>query len=175
VKNSDHPLVSLAKKAVEKYISAGVTVSPSKAIPESFMTKKAGVFVSISNNGNLRGCIGTYAPARENIASETIGNAISAATQDTRFDPITKEELPSLDYDIYILNEPQPIKDISELDVKKYGIVVVGNDSRKRGLLLPNLEGVKTVDEQIGIAAQKAGINPNSEEISIYRFTAEKL
>ncbi len=174
MKNSDHPLVILAKKTIEKYISEGKTISPPESFPENFSARKAGVFVSINNSGNLRGCIGTYAPTRENIAYETIANAISAASQDTRFDPITVDELPSLDYDVYVLEEPRLVADLSELDVKKYGIVVRGAKTKRCGLLLPNLEGIKTIEEQIHIASQKGGIDLKKEKIAIYRFTAEK-
>ncbi|MCX6758875.1 MAG: AmmeMemoRadiSam system protein A [Candidatus Nealsonbacteria bacterium] len=174
MKNSDHPLVILAKEAIEKYISQGKTISPPESFPKNFLAQKAGVFVSINNNGDLRGCIGTYAPTKENIAYETIANAISASSQDTRFGPITVDELPSLDYDVYVLEEPRLIADLSELDVKKYGIVVVAEGSPKCGLLLPNLEGIKTIEEQINIASKKGGIDPKKEKIAIYRFTAEK-
>jgi hypothetical protein len=174
VKNSNHPLVLLARKATEKFIREEKIIAPSASVSREFLNRKAGVFVSISNCRRLRGCIGTYAAAKENIALETIANAVSAASQDARFEPITENELPMLDYDVYVLDEPRLINDISELDVKKYGIIVADNASKKCGLLLPDLEGVKTVEEQIHIASQKAGIDLKKEKISIYRFTAEK-
>jgi len=174
VKKTSHPLAELAREAITKYITGGETISPPVAFPKEFLNKKAGVFVSIHSNGNLRGCIGTYGPTKANVAEETIANAISAAAEDIRFEPITAAELPVLNYDIYVLDEPVLIKDISELDVNKYGIIVAGLLSGKRGLLLPGLEGIESVEEQIYIAAQKAGIDLKKEKISIYRFTADK-
>jgi len=183
-----HPLVSLAKSAVENYILEKEIISPPEDLPKEFLEKKAGTFVTIEKSGELRGCIGTYLPTRENIAKEVIHNAIAAATEDWRFGPVQKEELPYLSYTVYILSEPELVKDISELDPKKYGIIVKsvpispsgdvifnGHFVPKTGVLLPDLEGVDTVEKQIFIACQKAGIDPQRERFLIYRFTAEKL
>jgi AmmeMemoRadiSam system protein A len=183
-----HPLVLLAKSSVENYIKTGKIISFSKDLPEEFLKTKAGVFVTIEKNGQLRGCIGTYLPTKENIAKEIIENAIIAATEDYRFRPIKNEELPLLSYTVYILGEPEQIKNIKELNPKKYGIIVKNillpitekKDAIfdewpkvKSGLLLPDLEGINTAEEQITIACQKAGIDPK-EEITIYRFSAKK-
>jgi AmmeMemoRadiSam system protein A len=193
-----HPLVSLAKIAVENYINNGIIISPPLDLPKEFLEKKAGTFVTIEKNGELRGCIGTYLPTRENIVQEIIFNAIAAATEDWRFGPIEKEELPYLSYTVYILSEPELVKDISELDPKKYGIIVKtvpilanfhefeheysrmdvvfnGHFVPKTGLLLPDLEGVDTIEKQISIACQKAGIDPQREKFLIYKFTVEKF
>lgn len=180
-------LVELAKSAVENYIKYGRIITPDANLPIELLTKKAGTFVTIKKDGNLRGCIGTYLPTKENIAEEIIYNAIAAATEDCRFGPIQKEELPELSYAVYILNEPELVKNISELDPRKYGIIVKtvpispkgnvvfnGVLTYKSGLLLPDLEGVDTVEKQISIACQKGGINPPSEKIIIYKFTVEK-
>jgi AmmeMemoRadiSam system protein A len=182
-----HPLVSLAKSAVENYIFEKKIISPPEDLPEEFLKKRAGTFVTIEKNGELRGCIGTYLPIRENIAKEVIHNAIAAATEDWRFGPIQKEELPYLSYTVYILSEPELVKDISELDPKKYGVIVKsipispsgdvvfnGHFIPKTGVLLPDLEGVDTVEKQIFIACQKAGIDHRKEKFLIYRFTVEK-
>jgi AmmeMemoRadiSam system protein A len=193
-----HPLVFLAKSSVENYILEKKIISPPEDLTKEFLRKKAGTFVTIEKNGELRGCIGTYLPTRENIAEEIIHNAISAATEDWRFGPVQKEELPYLSYTVYILSEPELVKDISNLDPKKYGIIVKtvpilanfhefeheysrmdvvfnGHFVPKTGVLLPDLEGVDTVEKQIFIACQKAGIDPQRERFLIYRFTAEKL
>jgi len=183
-----HPLVSLAKSAVENYILEKEIISPPEDLPKEFLEKKAGTFVTIEKSGELRGCIGTYLPTRENIAKEVIHNAIAAATEDWRFGPVQKEELPYLSYTVYILSEPELVKDISELDPKKYGIIVKsvpispsgdvifnGHFVPKTGVLLPDLEGVDTVEKQIFIACQKAGIDPQRERFLIYRFTVEKF
>ncbi|MDD5145356.1 MAG: AmmeMemoRadiSam system protein A [Candidatus Pacebacteria bacterium] len=166
-----HPFAVLAKKAVETYINEGKIISLPSDLSKEFLEKKAGAFVTLEKNGKLRGCIGTYLPTRNNVAEEIIYNAISAATEDYRFDTVQADELPQLSYTVYILNEPGLISDIKELNPKKFGIIV--RSGRKCGLLLPDLEGVDTVEEQISICCQKGGIDPK-EKISIYKFTVEK-
>ena len=191
-------LVNLAKKTVETFIEEGKIISPPEGLSEEFLKRKAGTFVTIEKNGKLRGCIGTYLPTRKNIAEEVIQNAIAAATEDWRFGPVEKEELPHLSYTVYILNEPELVKDLKELDPKKYGVIVKtvpivanlhefeheytrmdvvfnGHFVPKTGLLLPDLEGVDTIEKQISIACQKAGIDPEREKFLIYRFTVEKF
>jgi len=182
--------VLLAKKAVENYIKEKKIISLSEDLPEEFLTKKSGTFVTIERNSELRGCIGTYLPTKKNIAEEIIHNAIAAATEDYRFSPIQKQELPELSYTVYVLDKPESIKSIDELDPKKYGILVKsqsfspGSDvvfepapsiHSKSGLLLPDLEGVNTVEKQISIACQKGNINPDTEKIMIYKFKVEKF
>jgi len=184
-----HPLIDLAKQTVETFIKKGEIISLPEDLLKEFLEKKAGTFVTIMKNGELRGCIGTYLPTRENIAEEVIYNAIAAATEDYRFGPIQEEELPYLSYTVYILNEPELIKDLKELNPKKYGIIVKtmlitrpdgtdvvfnGHIPYKSGLLLPDLEGVDTIEKQISIACQKGGIDPSREKILIYKFTVEK-
>lgn len=184
-----HPLIPLAKEAVETFIREKKIISPPEDFPREFLTKRAGIFITIEKDGKLRGCIGTYLPTRVNIAQEIIRNAISAATRDHRFSSISERELPSLSYTIYILGYPEPVKDTKELDPKKFGIVVRtgplafpneenvvfnGVVPHKTGLLLPNLEGVDTVEQQISIACQKGGIDPTEEKLIIYKFTVEK-
>ena len=182
-----NPLIYLAKQAVETFINKGEIISPIKDLPKEFLERKAGTFVTIEKNSELRGCIGTYLPTKENIAQEIISNAIAAATEDYRFGPIQKEELPALSYTVYILNKPELVKDIKELDPKKFGIIIRtvpissttdvvfnGHFASKSALLLPDLEGIDTVEKQISIACQKGGINPEQEKIIIYKFIVEK-
>jgi AmmeMemoRadiSam system protein A len=179
--------LKLAKEAVETFIRENKVIEPKADLPEELLKKRAGVFVTIKKEGSLRGCIGTYLPTKENVAKEIINNAILAATQDDRFLPIQKGEIPYLEYVVYILEEPEPIKDLSELDPKKYGIIVRalpiknsknvffdGKTPPKTGLLLPNLEGVETKEKQLFYACQKAGIDPEKEKIMIFRFRAKK-
>ena len=181
--------VLLAKESIENFIKKGKILLPSNNLPNEFLTKKTGTFVTIMKGGELRGCIGTYLPTKENIAKEIIQNAIAAATEDYRFGPVQKEELPELSYTVYILNEPELVKDIKELNPKKFGIIVKtvpitspdgtdvvfnGHLPLKSGLLLPDLEGVDTIEKQVSIACQKGGINPASEKVLIYKFTVEK-
>lgn len=166
--------VNLAKLAVEEFVKNGKVIEPPKNISKDLLTKKAGVFVSIYKHGNLRGCIGTYLPTKDNVAKEIISSAISA-TQDPRFPPVSKEELPDLSYEVYILGTLKPIKSIDELDPQKYGILVRSLDYPfKSGLLLPALKDIDTREKQIFIACRKAGIDPSREKIAIYKFEAEK-
>jgi AmmeMemoRadiSam system protein A len=169
-----NPLVLLAKTAAEKYIKEKKFLDVPDDLPKDFYIKKAGVFVTITKKGQLRGCIGTFLPTKNNIAEETIHNAISAATEDWRFDKISQKELPSLSYEVSILSNPEQVNDISELNAKKFGIIVKSASAGSCGLLLPDLEGVDTPQEQIDICCQKGNINPEKEKLLIYRFTVEK-
>lgn len=166
--------ISLAKSAIETYIEEEKIITPPTNLSKEFLERKSGVFVTIEKEKELRGCIGTYLATRQNIAEEIIHNAIAAATEDYRFSPIKKEELSLLSYTVYLLNPPEPVKDIKELDPKKFGIIIRAVSSFKTGLLLPDLEGVDTIEKQLAIVCQKAGINSLREKISIYKFTVEK-
>jgi AmmeMemoRadiSam system protein A len=171
--------VKLAKDTIETYIKTGKKMEIPKDLPKEFYNERKGVFVTIykksANNHNkaLRGCIGTFAPTKENIAQEIIDNAISAATCDWRFGPTTEEELNDLLYEVSLLNPPERINSIENLNPKTYGVIVKSADG-KTGLLLPDIEGVKTPEHQIAIACQKAGIDAQKEKIELYRFTVEK-
>ena len=172
-------IIKLAQKAVEKYIKQGEKITPSPDLPGRLLKEKSGVFVTIKKGENLKGCIGTYKPTEENIAKEIIENAIVAATKDNRFPSITEKELEQLSYEVSLLSEPKMIKKLEELNPEKYGVIVknVSSDSQtstKAGLLLPNLSGIDTKEEQIGMACQKAGIDPQKENIVVYMFTAKK-
>jgi AmmeMemoRadiSam system protein A len=164
-----HPLVELAKKTVETFVKEGKVLKPEKLTPE--MKEKAGVFVSIHKLGELRGCIGTIEPQRSNLAEEVIANAIASATRDPRFFAIAPDELKDLDYSVDVLTTPERIKSPDQLDPKKYGCIVEAG--WRKGLLLPDLEGVDTVEEQIDICRQKGGIAPN-EPVRLYRFEVKR-
>lgn len=159
--------VRLARKTIEEYIRKGQKIEVPKELPEEMYSGKAGVFVSIKEDGKLRGCIGTIQAVQASIAEEIIENAISASTRDSRFSPIEPDELDRLVISVDVLGSMEPIDSPEELDVKKYGVVVT--KGYKRGLLLPNLEGVDTVEEQIGIAKRKAGIGED-EKVRLERF-----
>jgi len=163
------PLVQLAKKTVETFVSEGKVIKPEKPTPE--MKEKAGVFVSIHKQGELRGCIGTFEPQQRNVAEEIIANAISSATRDPRFPAVAPNELKDLDYSVDVLTSPEPVESQDQLDPRKYGVIVEAGF--RRGLLLPDLEGVDSVDYQIDICRQKAGIMPN-EPIKLYRFEVKR-
>ncbi|MFC1929979.1 AmmeMemoRadiSam system protein B [Chloroflexota bacterium] len=165
-----HPLVKLAKNTVETYVKEGkIPDIPQELAPE--MKEKAGVFVSIHKLSALRGCIGTFEPQQENVAKEIITNAISSTTRDPRFSPITPDELDQLSYSVDVLTRPEPVADKSQLDPERYGVIV--ESGWRRGLLLPDLEGVDSVEYQIDICRQKAGIS-SDEPIKLYRFEAKR-
>ncbi|MBF0464211.1 MAG: AmmeMemoRadiSam system protein A [Nitrospirae bacterium] len=166
-----HALVKLAKNAISEYIKNKIVISPPEDMaPE--MRGRAGVFVSLKKGGQLRGCIGTFSPIRENVAMEIIRNALSAATEDPRFSPVRSDELEEIKYSVDVLTAPEKVNDISELNPAKYGVIVgYGN---RRGLLLPDLEGVDTVDEQLRITKMKAGIDPLETDVEIYKFEVRR-
>lgn len=165
-KNED-AYVGLARKTIEEYITMGKTPDIPEELPEEMQKKQAGVFVSIKKDGRLRGCIGTIEAVQSSIAKEIVANAISAATRDPRFSPIKQAELPWLTISVDVLGDTEKISSTDELDVKRYGVIVT--KGRRRGLLLPNLEGVDTVEEQLAIAKQKAGI-AEDEPVEMERF-----
>ena len=165
-----HPIVKLAKETVESYIREGNTPQPKELIPE--MKERAGVFVSIHKYGELRGCIGTFEPTKNNVAEEIIANAISSSTSDPRFPPVAASELDDLEYSVDVLTKPEPVRDTSQLDPKKYGIIV--ESGFRRGLLLPDLEGVDSVEEQIAICRLKAGISAD-EPVNLHRFRVRRF
>ena len=167
---SKSALVELAGKTIEVYIKEKKIVEPPVELSGD-MSGKAGVFVSIKKHGELRGCIGTFAPVTENIAKEIIRNAIAASTEDPRFPPVTVDELPDLDISVDVLSAPEKVSSTGELDAKKYGVIVVAGG--RRGLLLPDLEGVNTPEEQIAICRRKGGIGEN-EPVELYRFEVKR-
>ena len=167
IPRSADPYVALAQYTIETCITSGTIPDVPGDTPEELLNTRAGAFVSIHENGLLRGCIGTISATRTNLASEIIHNAVSAATEDPRFKPIKADELPNLEINVDVLGDAEEISSPEELDVKRYGVIV--QNGMRRGLLLPDLDGVDTVDEQIAIACQKAGISAD-EPIKLMRF-----
>ena len=145
--------VKLARLALETYVTRGRIIDPPVGLPEEMLSKRAGVFVSLKMNGQLRGCIGTVSSATGSIAREIISNAISAGTRDPRFYPVVPEELDRLEYSVDVLEQPEAIKSMEGLDVKRYGVIV--RSGRRSGLLLPDIEGGHP-RQQVAIALQKA-------------------
>ena len=135
---------------------------------DDLLNRQAGTFVSIHKNGRLRGCIGTIAPTCSCIAQEIAQNAVSASLKDPRFNEIRPDELDSLEITVDVLGETEKIDSPDQLDVKRYGVIV--SKGFRRGLLLPNLDGVDTVEEQISIALQKAGLKVNEKNYQLERF-----
>lgn len=165
-----HIYVELAFKAIREYISNKKMLVPPDPLPDD-MKGRSGVFVCLKIQDALRGCIGTIEPARENLAQEIIENAVCASWRDSRFSPLSVEELENIDVTVDILSAPEPVKDISKLDPGVYGVIVTSG--LKRGLLLPDIKGVTSVEQQISICRRKGNIEVD-EEISIQRFTVTR-
>ena len=166
IKDGEDAYVRLARMSLEAYVHDKKLIRRPDGLPEE-MSERAGVFVSLKKSGRLRGCIGTISPTTRSVADEIIKNAVSAGTGDPRFDPVTEDELDSLVYSVDVLAEAEPITSMDALDVKRYGVIVT--KGMRRGLLLPNLEGVDSPQQQVSIALQKAGIS-NNEDYSMERF-----
>ncbi len=159
--------VRLARYTVEAFVKTGKLPEMPQDLPRELYQNRAGAFVSLKEDGRLRGCIGTIRAVRGSLAEEIMHNAVSACSQDTRFSPVEDWEVDRLSISVDVLGETEKISSPEELDVKRYGVIVT-RDGR-RGLLLPNLEGVETVEEQIAIAKQKAGIR-DYEKVELERF-----
>lgn len=168
-----HEYVKLAREAIGLYLKKGEVLELSKEMMSELREEKAGTFVSLhlKSDNSLRGCIGTFLPTRECLGEEIINNAIAAATSDPRFEPLKVEELEDLDVSVDVLAQPEKCKR-EDLDPKKYG-VIVSLDFR-RGLLLPDLPGIKKTEDQLRIVCQKAGIDYETEPFEIERFTVAR-
>ncbi len=159
--------VSLARRTIETYVKTDKIMSVPEGLPEEMYRLRAGAFVSIKEDGRLRGCIGTVRTVQGSLAEEIIHNAVSACSLDPRFAPVTVKELDRLIISVDVLGDAERIASPEQLDVKRYGVIVSNKD--RQGLLLPNLEGVDTVEQQIAIARKKAGIG-EAEEVELERF-----
>lgn len=170
-----HAAPDLARKVIETYLAEGEERAREEAddfsdLPE--MTERAGCFVSLKKKGNLRGCIGTILPTKAALAEEIAENALSAAFKDPRFPPVEQRELEDISISVDILSIPEAVSDIALLDPKKYGVIV--EKGWARGVLLPDLEGVDTVEAQLSIAARKAGI-ADWRTAAVRKFTVRRI
>jgi AmmeMemoRadiSam system protein A len=163
-----HPIVELARGAVEAFVREDRLVEPSP-LPDG-LPDRAGVFVTLMNGGTLRGCVGSVEPTQGTLAEEVVRSALLAATDDPRFLPVRPDELEQLCYEVSVLEPPEPVESIDELDPATYGVVV--ESGSRRGLLLPAVQGVDTAEDQVAIARRKAGI-PASAEVKLFRFRTE--
>ena len=166
-KADEDEFVKLARHSLETFVKTHKPATLPDNLPAELTNRRAGAFVSLHKDGNLRGCIGTIMATQDTLAEEILQNAISACSKDPRFEPVTIEELDDIEYSVDVLGEPERIFDVAELNVKRYGVIV--ENGGRRGLLLPDLDGVDTVEEQIAIAKRKAGIRPN-EKVMLWRF-----
>jgi AmmeMemoRadiSam system protein A len=172
-KSPHHPLVQLARAAIDAFVRDKRELDPREA-PEPVEGEPAGVFVTLhsARSHELRGCIGTIGPTEPTLEQEVINNAISSATRDWRFYPVAASELDDLEIDVSVLHPPEPIDSTAQLDPKHYGVIV--QRGGRRGLLLPDIEGVDDVETQVSIARQKAGIGPH-DPVKLHRFRVEKF
>ena len=166
------PHVKLALKTIQTFLSEHKIIKVPEDTPEELLNKRAGTFVSLHRYGELRGCIGTIEPTQNSLAEEIIQNAISASTKDPRFQAMKISEIDGLEISVDVLGESEPINGYDELDPKVYGVIV--ESGYKRGLLLPDLDGVDTADYQVSIAKRKAGIYPG-EDFKLFRFKVERF
>ena len=166
-----HPLVKLAIRSAEHFIKTGKALACPDPLPE-FLKQNAGVFVSIKKEGNLRGCIGTVKPKYKNLAEEVIQNAILAASQDPRFDSIQQRELPFLTFSVDVLTPPEKIENLQGHNIKKLGLLVQGEV--KQGLLLPDLENIKSSEQQLKVCLKKGGFS-DSDKYELYRFKVKRF
>lgn len=166
----EHPLIRLARESIVAFVQGGEIVGPPTQLT-SEMEQTAGVFVCLKKQGQLRGCIGTLEPTCANVAEEIIQNAISAATRDPRFPPVEVYELAQLTPSVDILSPPEPVEGLADLNPNKYGVIV--KSGYRRGLLLPDLEGVDTAQQQVDIARRKAGIGPG-QAVQLFRFEVKR-
>ncbi|HKQ04965.1 MAG TPA: AmmeMemoRadiSam system protein A [Blastocatellia bacterium] len=171
---SDLTPQELARRAVEAFIRDGQVLETPEGMT-GVLVERAGVFVTLRmRSGELRGCIGTIQPTSENVASEIIANAISAATRDPRFLPVRPDELSDLTYGVDVLSLPEPVSGIEDLDPSQYGVIIETLDGRRRGLLLPRIAGIDSAQEQWQAVHMKAGIRPD-QPVRVERFTVTRF
>ena len=162
------PYIALARLSVETFVTTGSPAKMPEGVPDELLSRRAGVFVSLHERGELRGCIGTIAATTPSIADEVLRNGVCACSEDPRFPPVRADELDFLEYSVDVLGEAEPVSSAEALDPKRYGVIVT--KGWKRGLLLPNLDGVDTVELQLAIAKQKAGIAVDDHDVQLERF-----
>ena len=162
------PYIKLARASVEHFVSTGAPLTLPADVSSDMTERQAGAFVSLHKHGELRGCMGTIAGTQPTLAQEIVRNGILACSQDPRFSPVKPSELDFIEYSVDVLGEPEFITGSEQLDPARYGVIVTSGG--RRGLLLPNLEGIDSVQLQIAIARQKAGIDPREKDVRLQRF-----
>jgi AmmeMemoRadiSam system protein A len=160
--------VALARQAIETFVRERRVIRPE--VPPGLLSTRQGAFVSLHRGHDLRGCIGTIAPTADTLAEEIIHNAIQAATADPRFPALGPDELADLEISVDVLHEPEATT-MAELDPSRFGVIV--SCDWRVGLLLPDLEGVDTAEQQVSIATRKAGLTPG-ERVKLERFRVDR-
>ena len=168
--------IRLARKSIKNYLETKEILKPDAALPKFFFKTRKGVFVSLfyKENNQLRGCIGTYLPTKNNLAEEIISNALGAAFRDPRFPPLTLEELDRVYIEVSLLEEPEPVRTLKDLNPEIYGLII-HSQSGKSALLLPGIPSIKSPEEQILAVCQKGQINLLEEKCQFYRFRITKF
>jgi len=166
-----HPLVKLAIRSVKYFIETGNPLPCPAHLPD-FLRQSAGIFVSIKKQGSLRGCIGTITPKYKNLAEEVIQNALRSASEDPRFDPIQKKELPSLTFSVDVMKPLEKIDSIKDQNIKQFGLVIRGEG--KQSVLLPDLDIIKSADQQLQVCLKKGGFKWN-DTYEIFRFEVKRF
>ena len=173
-KTEHDDLPSLARRAVETFVLKRKVVEPERDADSSLLSQRSACFVCIKTAGrDLRGCVGTIEPEHDSLAEEVIDNAIKAATRDPRFRPVSANELSLLRYSVDVLGALEPTT-LEDLDPSVFGVVVTNDSGTRRGLLLPNIDGIRTADQQVGVAARKAGISAH-ETVKLFRFRTRRF
>lgn len=166
------PLVALARKAIEAYVCDRTVIRAETSGGDG--PRRAGAFVSLHlSDGSLRGCMGTTEPQMGSVEEEVVANAITAATCDPRFYAVSPQELGDLDISVDVLGPAEEVNGLEDMDPKRFGMVVSTLDGRK-ALLLPDLEGVDTADQQLRITCRKGSIDPDRDKYRLYRFEVER-
>lgn len=167
---AEHPLVRLARLTIAAHLEGALLESVQVFLPPD-LPVRAAAFVSLHRGSALRGCIGTLEPQTPSLREEVMANAISASTRDPRFPSVKRDEVESLEISVDVLTPPEPIDGLTSLDTNRYGVIV--QSGWRRGVLLPDLEGVETVEQQVQIARAKAGIGRH-EPVQLYRFQVRR-
>lgn len=166
-----HKYVKLAFKVIQSQLNGNKKFEEKNYEKDEDFEIRRGCFVTLHNkDDSLRGCIGTIEPYYENLYEEIYHNAISAAFKDPRFPKLKKEELENIKINVDVLGELEKVYNLDELNPKKYGVVL--ESGLNRGVLLPNIEGVDTVEKQLTITKMKAGIR--SDDYEIYKFQVNR-
>jgi AmmeMemoRadiSam system protein A/AmmeMemoRadiSam system protein B len=166
--DEEEAVLGLVRRTVEAFVRGEEGPALPSALPRS-LQRRAAAFVCLKKEGQLRGCIGTTRPTQEDLAHELLRNAVSAASRDPRFEPVRPDELDALRYSVDVLDEPETIGSVDQLDPSVYGVIV--RSGPRSAVLLPNIEGIESAEVQVELARRKAGIGPG-EPLELQRFRA---